>query len=40
VHASADVTGAHILEIVVAEGNGTPTYGNADIAVPQLTCAS
>jgi alpha-galactosidase len=40
VHASADVTGAHILEIVVAEGNGTPTYGNADIAAPQLTCAS
>jgi alpha-galactosidase len=40
VHASADVAGAHILEIVVAEGNGTPTYGNADIAAPQLTCAS
>jgi alpha-galactosidase len=40
VHASADVTGRQILEIVVAEGNGTPTYGNADIAAPQLTCAS
>jgi alpha-galactosidase len=40
VHASADVAGAHILEIVVAEGNGTATYGNADIAAPQLTCAS
>jgi alpha-galactosidase len=40
VHASADVTGKHILEIAVAEGNGTPTYGNADIAAPQLTCAS
>jgi alpha-galactosidase len=40
VHANVSVTGDQILEIVVAEGNGTPTYGNADIAAPQLTCAS
>lgn len=40
VHASVSVSGDQILEIVVAEGNGTPTYGNADIAAPQLTCAS
>ncbi|HEX6449229.1 MAG TPA: hypothetical protein VF060_07200 [Trebonia sp.] len=40
VHVSVSVTGDQILEIVVAEGNGAPTYGNADIAAPQLACAS
>lgn len=40
VHASVAVTGKRILQIAVAEGNGTPTYGNADIAAPRLTCAS
>ena len=39
VHASVSVSGAQVLEITVAEGNGTPTYGNADIAAPQLSCA-
>jgi alpha-galactosidase len=40
VHASVSVSGAQVLRIVVAEGNGTPNYGNADIAGPQLTCAA
>jgi alpha-galactosidase len=39
VHTRVSVTGDQILEILVAEGNDTPTYGNADIAAPQLTCA-
>jgi alpha-galactosidase len=40
VHANVDVSGAQVLELQVAEGNGTPNYGNADFGTPQLTCAS
>lgn len=40
VHADVNVTGAHILELYVAEGNGTINYGNADFGNPQLTCNS
>jgi len=40
VQASVNVTGAQVLELHVAEGNGTVNFGNADIASPQLTCAS
>lgn len=39
VHADVDVSGAHILELHVAEGNGTIQYGNADFGNPQLTCS-
>jgi alpha-galactosidase len=38
VHATVDVTGAHILELYVGEGNGTINFGNADFGNPQLTC--
>ncbi|HWD69218.1 MAG TPA: NPCBM/NEW2 domain-containing protein [Solirubrobacteraceae bacterium] len=39
-HADVDVSGAQVLELQVAEGNGTPNYGNADFGTPQLTCQS
>jgi alpha-galactosidase len=39
-HASVDVTGAHILHIAVGDGGNGISYDNADIALPQLTCAS
>ncbi|MBO0867902.1 MAG: NPCBM/NEW2 domain-containing protein [Micromonosporaceae bacterium] len=38
VHADVDVSGAHILELYVGEGNGTIQFGNADFGSPQLTC--
>jgi alpha-galactosidase len=38
IHASADVSGARILELYVGEGNGTINYGNADFGIPRLTC--
>jgi alpha-galactosidase len=38
VHADVNVSGAHILELHVAEGNGTINFGNADFGNPQLTC--
>jgi alpha-galactosidase len=38
VHADVNVGGAHILELYVAEGNGTINFGNADFGNPQLTC--
>src|SRR5579875_639203 len=40
VHASVNVSGAHVLELYVGEGNGTISYGNADFGDPQLTCAA
>lgn len=40
VHASVNVSGAHVLELYVGEGNGTINYGNADFGNPQLTCAA
>jgi alpha-galactosidase len=40
IHASVNVSGAKVLELYVAEGNGTNAYGNADFGDPQLTCAS
>jgi alpha-galactosidase len=40
VHADVDVSGAHILELYVGEGNGTINFGNADFGGPQLTCDS
>lgn len=40
VHANVNVSGAKVLELEVAEGNGTPNYGNADFGTPQLTCGS
>jgi alpha-galactosidase len=40
VHADVNVSGAHILELHVAEGNGTINFGNADFGNPQLTCNS
>jgi alpha-galactosidase len=40
VHANVNVSGAHILELYVGEGNGTINYGNADFGNPQLTCGS
>jgi alpha-galactosidase len=40
VHAQVNVTGTHILELYVGEGNGTINYGNADFGNPQLTCNS
>jgi alpha-galactosidase len=40
IHASVNVSGAKILELYVAEGNGTNAYGNADFGSPALTCAS
>ena len=39
VHADVNVSGAQILELHVAEGNGTINYGNADFGNPHLTCA-
>ncbi|HLI36313.1 MAG TPA: NPCBM/NEW2 domain-containing protein [Streptosporangiaceae bacterium] len=39
-HADVNVSGAHILELYVGEGNGTINYGNADFGNPQLTCKS
>ncbi|MGH2861986.1 MAG: NPCBM/NEW2 domain-containing protein [Solirubrobacteraceae bacterium] len=39
VHADVNVSGAQVLELDVAEGNGTPNYGNADFGNPQLTCS-
>jgi hypothetical protein len=39
IRASANVSGAKILELYVGEGNGTISYGNADFGSPQLTCA-
>jgi alpha-galactosidase len=38
VHADVDVSGAHILELYVGEGNGTIQFGNADFGNPRLTC--
>ena len=38
VHANVNVSGAHVLELYVGEGNGTINYGNADFGNPQLTC--
>lgn len=38
VHADVSVSGAHILELYVGEGNGTIQFGNADFGNPQLTC--
>jgi alpha-galactosidase len=40
VHAQVNVTGAHILELYVGEGNGTIQFGNADFGNPQLTCSN
>jgi alpha-galactosidase len=40
IHASVNVTGAKVLELYVAEGNGTNSYGNADFGGPTLTCGS
>jgi len=40
IHATVNVSGAHVLELYVGEGNGTINYGNADFGNPQLTCAS
>ena len=40
VHADVNVSGAHVLELYVGEGNGTINYGNADFGSPQLTCGS
>jgi alpha-galactosidase len=40
IHANVNVSGAHVLELYVGEGNGTINYGNADFGDPQLTCAS
>jgi alpha-galactosidase len=40
VQASVNVTGAQVLELHVAEGNGTVNFGNADFGNPQLTCNS
>jgi alpha-galactosidase len=40
IHASVNVSGAKVLELEVAEGNGTDAYGNADFGNPQLTCSS
>jgi alpha-galactosidase len=40
IHATVNVSGAHVLELHVGEGNGTINYGNADFGNPQLTCAS
>jgi alpha-galactosidase len=39
-HASVDVTGAHVLRIDVGDAGDGITYDNADIAVPRLTCAA
>jgi alpha-galactosidase len=39
VHADVDISGAQILQLHVAEGNGTNQFGNADFGSPQLTCA-
>ena len=38
VHADVDISGAHILELYVGEGNGTNQFGNADFGSPELTC--
>jgi Alpha-galactosidase len=38
-HVTADLTGAHVLGIVVGDAGDGITYDNADIAAPQLTCA-
>jgi hypothetical protein len=35
-----NVSGAKVLELHVAEGNGTNSYGNADFGTPTLTCGS
>jgi alpha-galactosidase len=40
VHAQVNVSGTHILELYVGEGNGTINFGNADFGNPQLTCNS
>jgi hypothetical protein len=40
VQATVDVAGAQVLELHVAEGNGTVNFGNADFGDPQLTCNS
>jgi alpha-galactosidase len=39
-HVSVEVSGAHVLRIDVGDGGDGISYDNADIAVPQLTCAS
>jgi alpha-galactosidase len=39
-HVSVDMTGAHVLRIDVGDGGDGISYDNADIAIPQLTCAS
>ncbi|MHB1594888.1 MAG: NPCBM/NEW2 domain-containing protein [Streptosporangiaceae bacterium] len=38
VHADVNVSGVQILDLHVAEGNGTIQFGNADFGNPQLTC--
>jgi alpha-galactosidase len=38
-HVAVDLTGAHVLGIVVGDAGDGITYDNADIAAPQLTCA-
>jgi alpha-galactosidase len=40
IDADVSVSGTQVLELEVAEGNGTPNYGNADFGNPQLTCSS
>ncbi|HSZ43039.1 MAG TPA: NPCBM/NEW2 domain-containing protein [Trebonia sp.] len=40
IHANVNVGGAKVLELYVAEGNGTNSYGNADFGSPTLTCGS
>ena len=40
VHADVDISGAHILQLHVALGNGTNQFGNADFGGARLTCNS
>jgi alpha-galactosidase len=39
-HAGVDVSGGQVLQIDVGDAGDGITYDNADIAIPQLTCAS
>ncbi len=39
-HADVDISGAQVLRIDVGDGGNGVTYDNADIAIPQLTCAA
>ena len=38
VHLDQDVTGAHVLQLVVTDAGDGISFDNADIAAPQLTC--